>query len=148
MPQPALSEFADKINQVMPALMKNLARREVDELYKGKITIQQFLILESLYKDGASKMSSLAGFMGVSTAAITGIVDRLVREGYAQRVYDPKDRRIINIELTAKGGYLVKNIIEKKRQMIIRMFSKVSEADRRDYLRVITRIKDNLTQEG
>ena len=35
----------------------------------------------------------LAAFTGLTTGAVTGIIDRLVKAGYAERVSDPADRR-------------------------------------------------------
>ena len=47
-------------------------------------------------------MTDLARFMTVSAAAMTGIMDRLVRDGYAARGYDTKDRRIIKAKLAGR----------------------------------------------
>ena len=76
--------------------------------------------------------------------AMTGIVDRLVREGYLRRESDPKDRRIIKIRLTAKGERAVTQILEKKKQMIIKMFGMISQGEREEYLRILTHIRDHL----
>ena len=142
----SLLEFADKINEIMPLIMKEFARRQVIEFYKGKITLPQFLILEFLNKQGELKMTDMAHFMKVTTAATTGIVDRLVRYGYVTRIFDPNDRRIIKIKLTPKGADLIKKVNQQRRQMIIRIFGRLSEADRQDYLRILTQIKDILTK--
>ena len=42
----------------------------------------------------------LATAAGLSTGAVTGVVDRLERAGYARRIRDSADRRRINIEVT------------------------------------------------
>ena len=75
----SLHEFADRINDIMPIMIREFAKYQVNELSKGKITLPQFLILGFLEKSGEAKMSGLANFMAVSTAATTGTVDRLVR---------------------------------------------------------------------
>jgi len=131
----------------MPIIIKEFARRQVNELYKGKITLQQFLILEFLYQNGESNMTRLAKFMKVTTANMTGIVDRLVRNGYITREPDSKDRRIINIKLSAKGSELVNKVNTQRRRMIIKTFGKISQQDRLDYLRILTKIKDTLIKE-
>jgi DNA-binding MarR family transcriptional regulator len=41
----------------------------------------------------------LARRMGLTTGAVTGIVDRLERAGYVKRVRDPYDRRRVSLEL-------------------------------------------------
>lgn len=148
MPKVSLAEFADKMNKVMPAIIKEFARRQVNELYKGKITLPQFLILEFLYREGESQMTILAHFMNVTTAAMTGTVDRLVRDGYVVRANASDDRRIIKISLTGRGMALVRKINAQRQQMVIKIFGKISETDRQDYLRILTQIKDILAKEN
>ncbi|MDP2922969.1 MAG: MarR family transcriptional regulator [Candidatus Omnitrophota bacterium] len=147
MQQISLSAFADNLNEIMPVIMKGFARRLVKELYKGNITLPQFFILESLYREGESRMTDLARCMNATTAAMTGLVDRLVRDSYIVRIHDSNDRRIVKVKLTAAGSDLVKRVNERRRQMVIRIFGRISESDRRDYLRILTQIKDILTKE-
>lgn len=140
-------EFADRLNEIMPVIMKEFTRRQASELYKGKITVAQCLILEFLQKEGETKMSSLANFMSVSTAAITGIVDRLVRERFVVRLNEPQDRRIIKVRLTPKGLDLVKKSNHQRQQMVVSIFGKISQKEREDYLKILTRIRDILLKE-
>ncbi|MFH1440973.1 MAG: MarR family transcriptional regulator [Candidatus Omnitrophota bacterium] len=144
----SLSSFVDKISEIMPVIMKQFSRYQMNELYKGKITLPQFFILEFLSTNKQSKMKDLAGFMEVTTAAATGIVDRLVRDSYIVRFYDPADRRVVMVKLTPKGSELVKKIIQQRRQATIKMFSRISEADRQDYLRILIQIKNTLFREN
>lgn len=143
-----LHEFADKMNDVVPVMIKEFSRRQVSELYKGKITLPQFLILSFLHRNEDSAMSGLAHFMSVSTAAMTGMVDRLVKYGYVARDSEPGDRRVIKIKLTKKGSGLVNKVNSRRRHMIIDIFGRVSETDRADYLRVLLKIKEILTNKN
>ncbi|MBI5145459.1 MAG: MarR family transcriptional regulator [Candidatus Omnitrophica bacterium] len=147
MPKVSLSEFADRLSQIMPLVAKEFMRQQLGELFKDKVTLPQLLIMSFLSMEGESKMTDMAHFMKVSTAAMTGIVDRLVRLGYATREYDAEDRRIIKIRLTPKGIDLVKKINQQRRQVIIKIFGKISEQDREDYLRILTQIRDILAKE-
>ena len=45
----------------------------------------------------------LAASSGLTTGAITAVLDRLERAGYARRVADPADRRRVLVELTPKA---------------------------------------------
>lgn len=146
--QVSLLEFVDKMSQIMPEIAKGFSRRQAAELYKGKITLPQLLISDFLQRQGECKMTDLAHFMGVSTAAMTGIVDRLVRARFALRTFDPKDRRITKIRLTTKGEELVKKNNQQRRQMLISVFGRISEFDRREYLRILLQIKDIFASNG
>ncbi|MBN2830914.1 MAG: MarR family transcriptional regulator [Candidatus Omnitrophica bacterium] len=141
MPFISLNEFADRINAIMPMLMREFSHKQPEEIYKGKATLPQILILEFLSSQGQVKMKDIAVFMKVSTSATTGIVDRLVKSGYAIRVSDQKDRRIVKTMITPKGLFLMKKLTNERRRMVIDIFGKLSEQDRKDYLRVLTRIK-------
>jgi DNA-binding MarR family transcriptional regulator len=45
----------------------------------------------------------LAQQLSISTGTVTGVVDRLVRVGYAARQIDPRDRRRTVVSITARG---------------------------------------------
>lgn len=142
-----LAQFADRLDQIMPVFLREFARHQAAELYKGKITMPQFLTLVFINGQGQTRMTDLARFMHVTTAAVTGTVDRLVNSGYCARVFEPNDRRIIKVKLTSKGVELIKRIKEKKRRMIIDIFGRISQKEREDYLRIITHIHQILTED-
>ena len=143
----SLHNFADELNEIMPVLIREFSRRNSNELYKGKITLPQFLVMGFINGRVQAKMTDAARFMSVSTAAMTGIVNRMVRDGLVARLYDLKDRRVINIKLTPKGTALVKKIKEQRRAAIIKVFGMISEKERGDYLKIITRIHSILTND-
>ena len=140
-----LAEFADRLSEIIPTVMQEFARRQANELFKGKITLPQFLVLNFLSQQHESKMTEMANFVGVTTAAMTGIIERLVKYGYCLRVFDPDDRRIIKVRLSSRGADLVRKVNQQRRQMIIKIFGRISEAERREYLKILLRIKEILT---
>ena len=53
--------------------------------------------------------------MGHSTAAATGLVDRLEKLGYVQRLHASDDRRKVMVQITRKGI----DLVDKMREDII-----------------------------
>jgi DNA-binding MarR family transcriptional regulator len=51
---------------------------------------------------GGITAGGLAVEAGLTTGAVTGVIDRLERAGFARRVPDPGDRRRVKVEVTAK----------------------------------------------
>lgn len=143
----SITDFAHKIEIIMPEIMRGFARRQHSDIFKGKITLPQLLILDILNSQGASKMTDLAKKMKVTTAASTGIVQRLVVQGYVLREYDEKDRRLIMIKLSPKGSEILKKINQQRTQLVTRIFSQISEDDRAEYLRILLQVKDILDKE-
>lgn len=67
-------------------------------------TLPRFDVMSALYRVGPGlKMSELSGVLKVSNGNVTGIVDRLVEDGFALREQVPGDRRAFRAILTAKG---------------------------------------------
>lgn len=77
------------------------------ELNKGNISFPQFFLLTYLSSEEYLTMSDIAKKMGHSTAAATGLVDRLEKLCYVERVHAAEDRRKIMVRITTKGVELV-----------------------------------------
>jgi DNA-binding MarR family transcriptional regulator len=56
--------------------------------------------LDYIYRFGAMPAGRLSELTGLTTGAITGIIDRLEEAGYVRRTNDPKDRRRTIVEPT------------------------------------------------
>ena len=56
--------------------------------------------LDVLSIEGPVTAGRLAEVTGLTTAAITAVIDRLERLGYARRTRDPSDRRKVIVEVT------------------------------------------------
>ncbi len=142
-----ISQFADKMLEIIPVIHREFLKIHTSELYRGRLSIPQMVVLSIIDKRGKCCMSDLARFLDISTAAATGLIDRLVKAGYVNRSFDASDRRIINVGLTASGTGLARKIHEDKRKMIVRMFGRISESEREQYLGIIMHIHDVLQKE-
>ena len=56
--------------------------------------------LDIIDREGPLTAGKLAERSGLTTAAVTAVLDRLEKAGYARRVADPADRRRVMVELT------------------------------------------------
>jgi DNA-binding MarR family transcriptional regulator len=77
------------------------------ELNRGNVSFPQFFLLAYLSSEDYLTMSDIAKKMGHSTAAATGLVDRLEKLDYVERVHAAEDRRKIMVRITQKGIELV-----------------------------------------
>jgi DNA-binding MarR family transcriptional regulator len=66
--------------------------------------------LDILDRAGRITAGRLAAESGLTTGAVTAVVDRLERAGYVRRVPDPTDRRKVLVEVTEKAGKLAGEI--------------------------------------
>ena len=68
-----------------------------------QLTMPQLKMLFAIDWLGAVPMSQLAAFLRISVSASTGLLDRLVERGLAQREMDPRDRRVVRAVATEAG---------------------------------------------
>ncbi len=102
------SKLADFIMFTQRSFLLNLSR----ELNKGNVSFAQFFLLGYLANESFLTMTDISRKMGHSTAAATGLVDRLEKLGYVQRLHASEDRRKVMVQITEKGVELVGRIRE------------------------------------
>lgn len=86
---------------------RNLILRLSPELNQGKVSYPQFFLLAYLEEEECLSMSSIARMMGHSTAAATGMVDKLEELGHLKRFTAAADRRKTMVRITDQGKELV-----------------------------------------
>lgn len=98
--------LADFVMMTQRSCILNLS----GELNRDKLSFPQFFLLTYLSSEDYLTMSSIAKKMGHSTAAATGLVDRLEKLGFVERVHAAEDRRKIMVRITGKGSTIVKTM--------------------------------------
>lgn len=97
------SRLADFVLFTQRSCILNLSK----ELNRGKLSYSQFFLLTYLSSEEFLTMTDVAKKMGHSTAAATGLVDRIEKLGYVERTHASEDRRKIMVRITAKGVEMV-----------------------------------------
>lgn len=80
------------------------------QLNRDKVSYPQFFLLAYLAEEECLSMSSIAQMMGHSTAAATGMVDKLQELGHLKRFTATADRRKIMVRITEQGRALVERM--------------------------------------
>ena len=80
------------------------------ELNRGNLSYPQFFLLTYLSSEEYLTMTDIASKMGHSTAAATGMIDRIEKLGYVDRLHASEDRRKVMVRITSKGVELVSHM--------------------------------------
>lgn len=99
-------DVADFIMFSQRSFLLDLSR----ELNRGNVSYAQFFLLGYLASEQQLTMTDISRKMGHSTAAATGLVDRLEKLGYVQRVHAADDRRKVMVQITPKGLQFVQQL--------------------------------------
>jgi DNA-binding MarR family transcriptional regulator len=103
-------------------------------------TLPRFDVMAALYQaEGPMRMSALSRRLLVSNGNASTIVNRLEKDGLVTRVTESRDRRVVNVALTAEGRRLFEHQAEGHREVVDQLFATLghSELDQiRDLLRI------------
>lgn len=95
----------------LAALARKISRSYNTECSNYGITATQSFVLLDLSDHDGSSVKDIARRIQLESPAVTGIIDRLIKESLVQRIEDPSDRRSLQIFLTPKGSCLAQELM-------------------------------------
>ena len=111
----------EEILDLFHTLMRHVATSHAPEFLGVDMTMSQAKALYLLSVRPAATMSSIAAELGVGASAVSGLVDRLVAQGYVERKEDPSDRRQQLVTITDAGTATLDQMREMRAQVTLRM---------------------------
>lgn len=111
------------------------------------ITIQQFATLHVI-KNGESPMylSDISEKVYLNQSTVTGVIDRMERDGLVLRERSTKDRRKIAIHLTPKGKKLTETIPFSPMEMFRELIRPLTHAEKKTLVELLRKISAPLMQ--
>ncbi|MDJ0944722.1 MAG: MarR family transcriptional regulator [Kiloniellales bacterium] len=105
------------------------------------VTLPRFDVLAALFRfEAGMTMTELSRLLMVSNGNVTGIVDRLVRDGHVVRVPDEQDRRATFVRLTAKGRAFFEEMAETHEGWVDEILAAVSPGDTDKLISLLERL--------
>lgn len=87
-------EGFERLRELLPYVNNLFIDIITEELVKSGITRPQILVLEQI-KDAPKTIGDISRALDLSYSTVSGIVDRLERDGLVLRNRDDKDRRVV-----------------------------------------------------
>ncbi|WP_437534415.1 MarR family transcriptional regulator [Sorangium sp. So ce726] len=105
------------------------------------LTGPQLTILKLLESFQDLSLSTLSERIRAQNSTVTGIVDRMEREGLVWRERSKADRRVVHIRLSEKGARLAREIQVEPMEIFRSALLSLSSTDLRDLLRILTKLQ-------
>jgi DNA-binding MarR family transcriptional regulator len=107
----------------------------------------KFTILMQLYtaKRGLSP-SEFANRANVTRATITGLLDRLEREGLVERQNHPSDRRMLTVHLTDKGEALIRSILPEHFCRTKELIASLTSREQKTFVKLLRKLKSSASE--
>ncbi len=134
--------LADIFTVLQRCFMLNLSK----ELSRGNISFPQYSLLGYLAHCDHLTMSEIAAAMGHTTAAATGLVDRLEKLVYVKRAHASDDRRKIMVRITKNGLDLVGRVRADMVESLTRLMTLLSPEEQEMWLKIYEKIFASVDQ--
>jgi len=99
------------------------------------LSMPQFGILMRLYHEEVCGITDISRHMGVTNAAVSQLIDRLVEKQLIERSEDPADRRAKKIVLTPKGRELVESGAKQRSLLVEKLAARLTSEQQEAVLR-------------
>lgn len=126
------AEYVVRLDEAFNRMVKYMASASEDHQDEAPgplLSGSQRIVLRSLLNNGPCPVSEVAGALGVTLSAATGLVDRLVKAKLATRDRDQRDRRVVWVKITPDGEAAVKAAEQRRLHVLRRMVADLSESD-------------------
>jgi DNA-binding MarR family transcriptional regulator len=142
-PLPLPSDIKPEIDAIFEAIvyLSTESRRITKELARrADLTGPQLTVLKMLEGVGDLSLSDLSERIRAQNSTVTGIIDRMEREGLVVRARSTEDRRVIKIRLTERGAKIARDIAVEPMEIFRSALDSLTPAEMRDLLRILTKI--------
>ncbi len=150
MESPEILENVVEIERHMHSLRKLFAKLFNQISKSGRtlagvsISMSQLKALLAFHDDRDYSMGELSKNALVKMPSMTEMVDRLEGSGILERMRDPDDRRVVKVRMTEKGRSQHKELIDKRRDEMCRLFAQLPDKDQKDLAHSLKKVSSIL----
>lgn len=111
------------------------------------ITPPQFTTLSTVsYHDGIT-MGDLCDHLFLTSATVTGLVDRLEERGFVFRERDTADRRVVRLHITEEGKAVLAKAVEMRRALLARYLEGLETEEKKQLVELLKKLLSRVIKE-
>ncbi|GAA0371686.1 MarR family winged helix-turn-helix transcriptional regulator [Bacillus horti] len=123
--------------------MNKRFKQAMTELFKGELTLTEYIFLKYLLNNGPSRPSDAAAVFEVSLAHVTSMCDRLVKKSLIYRERTEADRRTIEIGLSEEGKAIIEKFTKIKREFLTTLYQDLSDEELTQLIFIMKKVNDS-----
>ncbi len=121
------------------AMSESLQRR----FDKYDVTVAQWPVLYSLYKDSINTPAELAEHLSLNRSAITRLLDRLEKKKLLKRIASNQDKRSVKVKLTKQGLEIMPQLAQISRETNNQFLADLSKKEIQQFDEILKKIHAN-----
>lgn len=137
-------DFGVQMAKMLPAIMREVTKKQDSFLSNSDLPVPGLLVLDFLREKHAATMGEISAVLHISMSSATGIIDKMIEQGYVLRERSDEDRRVVNVILSDKGVKSAKKVNSERVEMINALYTVLDDKEHEEYLRLFTKVYDNI----
>jgi len=122
--------FISVFHEWLDVFMHRSMRRFIRYARESGLSMTMIGALFHLHRQESSGVTDLGEHLGVTSAAASQMLERLVQQGLIQRTEDPDDRRVKQIVLTKKGCQVLEDGMRARQGWLTDLADELSENEK------------------
>ena len=119
-----------------------LVRENSDEPKADRPSFIQLEMMKHVDESHGLTMKDMASFLCIKAPSVTYLMEDLVKQGYAKRVHDEVDRRVVKIVLTPKGKKTLDTSYPNRADSLRKVLGKLDEKEKKSFVSVLERVHE------
>ena len=125
----AAKDFLGSAHVFATAVREVMEEKLLHEVAGKQTSIPQLKLLTLVARTDTHTIGDVAAFLGVSKAAASQTVEKLVRRKWLRRTVEKTDRRAVRLSLTESGQRLLAEYESARNQKLARVFDNFSDKE-------------------
>ena len=122
--------FVNTLGKWIEIFMRRSMHNFISYSKEKGLSMSQLGALLHLFRGGSCSVSDIGDNLGVTNAAASQMLERLVQQGLILRKEDPEDRRVKQVVLTDKGREILQESIAARQVWLENLGQTLSETER------------------
>ena len=122
--------FVSTVQEWIEVSMRNSMRHFIHHARECGLSMSHFGAMFHIHRKGSCGVTELGDHLGVTSAAASQMLERLVQQEFILRAEDPKDRRLKQIVLTDKGHLVLEEGIRARQGWIDDLSRALSDSEK------------------
>ena len=140
--------FITTLHRWLEVSMRRSMRNFLRYVRESGLSMSQFAVMFYLSRKRSSDVTSLGDHLGVSSAAASQLLERLVQQGLVLRSEDPNDRRVKQIVLTDKGYQILEEGIHARQDWLADVAATLSPVEKEQIIEALILLIDKTRDHG
>ncbi|MBE6905927.1 MarR family winged helix-turn-helix transcriptional regulator [Marasmitruncus massiliensis] len=135
-------------NKILHRMIDLIQYKDTYQQQSSEIQPQDMFVLERIYFHKTVQIRDLTKNYGIPPSTLTGILDRLERRKYIQRIRKENDRRAIELLITDAGNAVLQEHIREDKIFAWNLFHTLPSEERQQLLYLLDELLSNVSKEN